>query len=207
MAKAKSIPAALQQYDEMTALYPQKVILTAARECGHNGKDAGEVVKLLKSWKDKGLETAREVEDYVNTFHEQTVLIRKLKNLWGTDETRIGKTDRGLIAKWTNEFGFSPEAITAAAPYAAEAKQPMTYLDKILSDYSGEGILTPEQIRQAHEKYKAGNKGKAQKSNACAEFSATILSGCAGADDAGSGERSSVLYGGKRRRIRCVRIC
>ena len=32
-------PRSLQLYDEMTALYPQKVILTAARECGHNGKD------------------------------------------------------------------------------------------------------------------------------------------------------------------------
>ena len=153
----------LQMYDYMLDLYPQGIILIAARECGQNGKDISDILKLLQAWKEKGLEEQREVENYVNTFHEQTVLIRKLKNLWGTDETRIGKTDRGLIAKWTNEFGFSPEAITAAAPYAAEAKQPMTYLDKILSDYSGEGILTPEQIRQAHEKYKAGNKGKAQK--------------------------------------------
>ena len=153
----------LQMYDHMLELYPQGIILIAARECGQNGKDISDILKLLQSWKDKGLEEQREVENYVNTFHEQTVLIRRLKNLWGTDEARIGKTDRSLVLKWQNEFGFSPEAITEAASYAAQAKQPMTYLDKILSEYHADGIMTPEQIRQTHENYKAINKGKNQK--------------------------------------------
>ena len=39
----------------------------------------------------------------------------------------------------------------------------MTYLDKILSEYHADGIMTPEQIRQTHENYKAINKGKNQK--------------------------------------------
>ena len=153
----------LQIYDQMLTLYPQGIILIAARECRQNGKDISDTLKLLQAWKDKGLEAQREVEDYVKKFHDQTVLVRKLKNIWGTDETRISKTDRSLIAKWENEFGFSADAIIAAASYAAEAKQPMVYLDKILSDYREKGILTPEQIVQEHERYKAGNKGKVQK--------------------------------------------
>lgn len=153
----------LQMYEQMLELYPQDIVWIAAHECGQNGKDISDILKLLQAWKDKGLEEETEVKNYVNNFHEQTVLIRKLKNLWGTDETRIGKTDRSLILKWENEFGFSPEAITTAASYAAEAKQPMTYLDKILSDYSKEGIITPEQIQKAHDKYKTDNKGKTQK--------------------------------------------
>ena len=153
-------PRSLQLYDEMTALYPQKVILTAARECGHNGKDAGEVVKLLKSWKEKGLESAKEVEDYVKAFHEQTALLRELRQTWGTDENRIGKTDRSLIAKWENEYGFSRELILAAAPYAAEAKQPMAYLDKILEGYHNKGITTPAQAKKEHES--GAGKGQAR---------------------------------------------
>ena len=153
----------LQIYDQMLALYPQGVILIAARECGQNGKDINDTLKLLQAWKDKGLEEQREVEDYVKTFHEQTTLIRKLKSIWGTDEGRIGKTDRSLISKWKNEFGFSTEAITAAASYAAEAKQPMTYLDKILSDDHEKGIMTPEQIKKAHEQFKVSSRTKVQK--------------------------------------------
>lgn len=153
----------LQIYDQMLALYPQGVILIAARECGQNGKDINDTLKLLQAWKEKGLEEQREVENYVKTFHEQTVLIRKLKSMWGTDEARIGKTDRSLIAKWENEFGFSAEAIIAAATFAAEAKQPMTYLDKILSDDHEKGIMMPEQIKQEHEQFKVSNKTKVQK--------------------------------------------
>ena len=153
----------LQIYDQMLALYPQGVILIAARECGQNGKDINDTLKLLQAWKEKGLEGQGEVENYVKTFHEQTVLIRKLKSMWGTDEARIGKTDRSLIAKWENEFGFSAEAIIAAATFAAEAKQPMTYLDKILSDDHEKGIMMPEQIKQEHEQFKISNKTKVQK--------------------------------------------
>lgn len=153
----------LQIYDQMLNLYPQGIILIAARECGQNGKDIGDTLKLLQAWKEKGLESQREIEDYVKNFHDQTVLIRKLKNMWGTDTSRISKTDRSLFSKWKNEFGFSAEAIIAAASYAAEAKQPMIYLDTILSDYRKKGISTPEQIVQEHERYRTGNRGKTQK--------------------------------------------
>lgn len=149
----------LQLYDGMLALYPQEVILIAAKECGHTGKDAEDTLKLLQAWKEKGLETKADVEEYVKTFHEQTALIRELRKIWGTDENRAGKADRSLICKWQNEFGFSRESILAAASYASEARQPMTYLDRILSDYRDRGITTPEQIRLEHSQKKAPATG------------------------------------------------
>ena len=148
----------LQLYDQMLSLYPQEVILIAARECGHNRKDTGDILKLLQSWKEKGLTSLKEVEAYVSAFHDQTALIRELHGIWGTDESRIGKADRSLVYKWENEFGFSRELILAAAKYAAEAKQPMAYLDRILADYHEKGISTPEQAEQ--ERVKAGSAGK-----------------------------------------------
>ena len=150
----------LKLYDQMLALYPQEVILIAARECGHSGKDTGDILKLLQAWKEKGLDSLREVEDYVQAFHDQTALIKALRHLWGTDETRIGKADRSLVSKWEHEFGFSREMILAAAKLAAEAKQPMAYLDRILTDYKDKGITTPEQAEREREKTKAGGKKK-----------------------------------------------
>ena len=150
----------LQLYGQMTELYSQEVILTAARECGHNGKDTAEVLKLLQAWKEKGLNTPKEVKDYVKSFHDQTALIRELRKIWGTDENRIGKTDRSLLSKWENEMGFDREIILAAAVYAAEAKQPMAYLDKILTDYQEKGIRTPEQAKKDHEGRKGTNTAR-----------------------------------------------
>jgi DNA replication protein DnaD len=154
----------LMLYDQMLSLYPKEIILTAARECGHNGKDTEEILKLLQSWKEKGLDSRTDVEDYVKAFHDQTALIRELRKIWGTNENRIGKTDRSLVSKWESEFGFSKEAILAAAPFASEAKMPMAYLDRILTDDHQKGITDPETIRKEHGKaktaVKAGGKTK-----------------------------------------------
>ncbi len=148
----------LKVYDEMLQIYPQDVILIAARECGHSGKDAEDTLKLLQAWKEKGLETRNEVEAYVQAFHDQTALIRQLKKAWGTDETRISKTDRSLIRKWEQELGLSRDVILEAAGYASEADRPMAYLDSILTDYQGKGITTPEQVRLEHEKNRGSRK-------------------------------------------------
>ena len=144
-------------YDQMKALYPQKVILTAARECGHNGKDTEEVLKLLQAWKEKGLEKPQDVEAYVQAFHDQNAMIREIRQIWGTDEKRISKTDRSLLTRWEKEMGFSRQMILAAASYATEARQPMSYLDRILTDYKQKGITTPDQARKDHESRKTGS--------------------------------------------------
>ena len=158
----------LKVYDQMLEIYPQDVILIAARECGHSGKDADDTLKLLQSWKEKGLDTINEVEGYVQAFHDQTTLARQLKKAWGTDETRISKTDRSLIQKWENELGFGRDVILEAARYASEAKQPMSYLDRILTDYQAKGITTPEQVRLEHIQKKPAPSaaGKRSKVNA-----------------------------------------
>ena len=148
----------LRIYDRMLEIYPQEVILIAARECGHSGKDTEDTLKLLQAWKEKGLDNRSEVEAYVQAFHDQTTLIRQLKKTWGTDEARISKTDRSLINKWEHELGFRRDVILEAARFASEAKQPMAYLDSILADYRDKGITTPEQVRTEHETNRAGRK-------------------------------------------------
>ena len=148
----------LQLYDQMTELYSREIILIAARECGHSGGDAGDILKLLNSWKEKGLESLKDVKAYVQAFHDQTSLIREMRRIWGTDEKKIGKQDRSLVSKWENELGFSKELILAAAPYASEAKQPMAYLDRILADYREKGINTPEEAQKEHGNSKPGTE-------------------------------------------------
>ena len=142
----------LEMYDQMRELYPSEVIRTAARECGQGGKDLGEVLKLLQSWKEKGLETRKDVENYVSAFHDQTALIRELRGIWGTDAGKAGKADRSLVSKWEKEFGFGRDIILMTAAYAAEARQPMAYLDRILTEYHDKGIRTPEQIKKERTK-------------------------------------------------------
>ena len=150
----------LELYDQMKALYPQTVILTAARECGRTGKSPEEILKLLQAWKSKGLEDEQQVDAYVKTFHDQTSLIRELHQIWGMDGRRIGQTDRSLISKWENELSFGRDMILAAASLASDANAPMSYLNGILTDCRSKGIDTPEALKREQVRRKTADGKK-----------------------------------------------
>ena len=46
--------------------------------------------------------------------------------------------------------------ILQTAPYAAEAQNPMAYLDKVLTLYAQQGIRTPEAAEAAHQRFHSG---------------------------------------------------
>ena len=152
LGKGRVGEVTLEQYDRMAALYPQEIIIKAARECARSGSNPEDVLKLLESWKKKGLETGEQVDAYIHSFREQTELIRELKAIWGLEKSRTGETDRSLLSKWQNELGYSRKMILTVAPAASEAKKPMSYLDAILSEYRKKGITTPEAAEQEMKK-------------------------------------------------------
>lgn len=167
LGKTDNTPQDAELYDQMIELYPQSIILIAARECGARGRDTEGILELLKSWKERGLESIKNVKDYVNTFHDQSSLIMEIKQIWGIKE-KSSQVDRSLVSKWQNEFGFKREMILAVAPYASDAKQPMKYLDKILIDCYEKGITTPDAVRKENDNKKAVTsiKGKERKVSA-----------------------------------------
>ena len=152
----------LTMMDRMLGLYPMDVILTGARECRHSGKEPADLLKLLESWHQKGLDTPEKVNGYVQAFHDQTGFIRQLRGLWGLDTGRISRTDRENVTRW-EEMGMSRELILFAAGIAAEAeaKQPMSYLGKILAEYNEKGIRTPEQAEREKAEHHAKNTAAA----------------------------------------------
>ncbi len=147
---------------EIGKMYPQQVILIGARECARNGKGLADLKKLLQAWQEKGLKTESDVRAYVNEFHAKNELLKKLRELWNGDEPKLGEAGRKAVTKWKEEWGFSEEMILKTAEYAAEAKKPMAYLDKILSVYRDQGIRTPEEAEKARQRFleKAGAERK-----------------------------------------------
>ena len=144
-------PRNLELYDEMRALYNQEIILMAAEECRVRRREPEDVLKLLKSWKERGLETTEDVGAYVEAFRAQTELIARLKELWGEKVLKDTPPRRETIARWQKELGFGPEMILTAAEFAAEADRPMAYLNTLLLHYQQKGIRTPEEARRDHE--------------------------------------------------------
>ena len=154
-------PQTLEMYQRMAALYPQEIILLAARECGGApGKTPADVLMLLQAWKDRGFEKEEQIKAYIQAFHDQTALLKELHRIWGTDENKIGRGEREMALRWEKELGFPREMILQTAPLAAEARAPLSYLDKILTEYAEKGIRTPEAAAKERADRAARGEGK-----------------------------------------------
>lgn len=139
-------------YNEMLTMYPQDVVLIAARECALKNLAPEDVAKMLTSWKNKGLNSKKEVEEYIASYKACTELLRELRARLGL-ERRESASDRKLLNKWRYEFGFTREALLHAADYATDKEKPMLYLDRVLGSFVEQNVMTPEQMDKAHKAF------------------------------------------------------
>lgn len=149
----------IKLYREMRNMYPDDVILLAGRECNAKG-EITDVRNLLASWKKRGLETEKEILDYVTSFKKKNELIHKLYEMWGL-RGRGTAADRSMIDRWEQEYGFDWEQILFAAGYASGKEAPMAYLDKLLGNYSEKGIRTHEAMEQDRREHQEKYRGSA----------------------------------------------
>ena len=148
----------LNIYDDMRAMYPQDVILLAARQCIRTGKTAlSDVMALLEAWRSRNLHSADEVSRYIASVGEQDRFIRTLFDFWGYKHG-ITAADRKLLARWTNEYGYPPEMITYCAEFARGKDKPMVYLQTVLAQFAKDGVRTPDAARAAHEAFNEKQK-------------------------------------------------
>ena len=140
-------PAQQKLYDQMSVLYPQKIILLAAGECAAKQKSLDSVMKLLQSWKDRGFTTENEIREHIEAFHEKEEFLSKIRQYWSSKNAEPGQMALQMLEKWESELGFSREMITIAAELAFEAKKPVSYMDKTLREWAENGIRTPEDLR------------------------------------------------------------
>ena len=156
------IPTPIQQktYIQMTELYPQSIILLAAKECAAKRSSFDSVLKLLQSWKKRGFIGEEQILDHIKAFHSKDNYLRSLRQKWSGRNDDPGQKAFQLLDKWENELGFSRDMITLAADYAFEARKPVSYMDSILSGWAEKGIRTAEEA--AKEKREGGTLASAQ---------------------------------------------
>ena len=144
----------LALYDEMRALYSDDVILLAGRECASKGEGLDAVQLMLKSWKQKGLQSIADVQAYVTRFKAHNAIVQTLYEAWGK-RGRPTAADRTLVQKWREQLRLSEELILLGGAMAAGAERPMPYLDRILSAWAADGIATPAQAAASQAAFQA----------------------------------------------------
>ena len=148
-------PARQKLYADMLKLYPQEIILMAARECAAKHSTFESVMKLLESWHERGFTAEEQIAEHIRTFHEKEDFFRSLREKWNSKDQEPGTKGLQLLDKWENELAFSREMIMLAADMSFEAKKPMAYMDKLLTEWASNNIRTPGQVMELRNKKKA----------------------------------------------------
>ena len=137
-------PAQQKMYARMMEMYPKEIILLAAGECAAKQKQFDSVMKLLESWQERGFTDEQQIREHIGAFHEKEEFLKTLRKKWAGRDAEIGQKTLQMLDRWERDLGFSREMITLAADAAYESRKPVTYMDKILSNWSEKGIRTPE---------------------------------------------------------------
>jgi len=146
-------------YEQMLSIAPEEVITLAAKECARTGGRLDEVMQLITSWKNKGIDTAEKATEYIAKFNAQNAFIQDMYTLWGK-QGRPTASDRTLLTRWRAEYGFSDEALCMVAPHAEHAERPMVYMDAILKKLYEKGVTNADKVLKELTAAKKQPKGK-----------------------------------------------
>ena len=151
-------------YRGMLAKLPHGTIVLAAREISRKKKTQSldKLVELVEAWSQKGLTDEADVQAYLAQIKEQNDQLRTLFTHMGTSSLPTPR-DRELLVKWRGEWGFSMDVLCKAAQYSTGKNAPMAFMDKVLSDFHANGVVTVDAAEAEHarhrERYAAKNVG------------------------------------------------
>lgn len=143
-------------YQEFRALYPDPIILMAARECAKRGKDFAAIKQTLQVWKNEGLETVDQISQVIQEINDLDALLVTLYAAIGLD-AKPSPADRKILKKWMEQYRFDVTFLLVCAPWAAGTKVPMRYLDKMFTDFNIRGIRTLAEAEKEHQNHTASS--------------------------------------------------
>ncbi|MCH5152871.1 MAG: DnaD domain protein [Clostridiales bacterium] len=127
-------------YDDETLIAIAKYSFTSGIR-SLNGLDAI-IDKLYK----KGVTNLTSLDAYLGTLANTDKAIQSILYKCGLVRRTIAN-DRALYKTWTEDWSMPLDVIYYAAELSAGATNPLTYLNRILSDYKNNGISTVEQAK------------------------------------------------------------
>lgn len=136
--------------------------------CVSNGhKSLRYMEKIALSWTEEGIDTVEKAKANTSLYNKSCYPVLKAFGLNGRNP---GESEKALIIKWTNSYGFTMDIILDACNRTMkQIHQPsFEYADSILTKWKERGIRTIGDIQsldEEHQKNKALHPGKQYYSN------------------------------------------
>jgi DnaD/phage-associated family protein len=122
--------------------------LTAKYCFTHNIRTFDGLNQTVEKFYKLGLISADAIVQYTNAVVSEDDNIRKVLDELGLVRI-IASTDRTCYKNWTKNWGFNFDVILYAAQLSKAAANPMSYLNKILSEFKTKNITTSEQAKKS----------------------------------------------------------
>ncbi|MDP2892261.1 MAG: DnaD domain protein [Bacillota bacterium] len=105
-----------------------------------------QIEKEAKSWAEKGIRAKKDAQSYLASFDASYESLQNLLS-YISIKRPPSMPEYELYKKWTGEWGFSYDAITAACKELNKIANPnMAYLNSVLQSFLKQGLTTPAKI-------------------------------------------------------------
>lgn len=147
------------QYRAMAEEGGHAFVMLAAREVARSAKanSLENVMALLQAWRQRGLRTAEQAQAHLAEVKRQNELLLRLKETAGAPIAR-SDANRQSLARWQTAWGFPEPMLLLAAEFARGKKEPVAYMDSLLSSWHENGIAGVDAARIEHERRLAQSK-------------------------------------------------
>lgn len=147
-------------------------ILLTADYCVKRGKCGVMYLStVLRQWYADGATNYKDCEEKIINAEALHTFENRVTTIFGID-SKLTKKQKEYIEKWKS-MKFSDELLEIAYERCVDniGKLSFNYINKILCDWSGHDVSTPEQIEKLDSKFKSNKKGKSAKTGAEKETS------------------------------------
>lgn len=150
-------------YRAMCTENGSEILMIAAESVGKVSKSPSldKVQKLLDSWHDKNLYDAAAIREYLAGIEKENDELRRLAEKCGP--VKRTEANRALLRKWVTEWNTPQALIDLAAGFASGAKNPMPYMDKLLTGWREKGIDTVAGAEAEHASHAVSSTGTSSK--------------------------------------------
>lgn len=136
---------------------PAEVILLLLEYCVSKGKNRMSYIeKVAVSWNEMGLNTPESVALYLQEEEKKTGFLYSIRKIMGIADRSLSHIEEKYLTKWHDELNMSEEMIALAYEYCIiqTAKLSFPYMDKIITRWNAEGIMTVAAAEEDNRRFK-----------------------------------------------------
>lgn len=111
----------------------------------------GYIERTALDWIESGVETLAEAEEKICAIYAARTAWGVVQAAAGLEKRRPSKAEEAAALRWVNEWGFGKPMISAAYDECVNhiGKFNIKYMDKVLGEWHGQNLKTPEEVAAA----------------------------------------------------------